>query len=239
MGLESLQREIEKYANPEKVKIYKNFHKTHSDGYAKNESFMGITVPNIRKVALNNLDISYSDILKLLSSNVHEEKYVAAEIVAGKYKKEIEKRKEIFDFYINNADKFSGWDLVDTTSSQTILHFLFHFGKEYPIYKVLLTNLAKSSNIWSRRIAIVSTYYFIRNGKFQETLKISEILLKDNHDLIHKATGWMLRELGKRKVSVLDGFLRKNYKKMPRTMLRYSIEHFPEEKRQKYLKGEI
>lgn len=238
MSLTEIKSTLHALANPEKVEIYKNFHKTKEDGYAKGEEFIGVTIPNIRKVALNNIDISYNEILKLLASNVHEEKYVAAEILSAKYKKTSNK-KELFDFYIDNASKLTGWDLVDTTAPQIAGHFLYHFGKEYSVYKSLLSNLAKSSNLWERRIAIVSTYYFIKNNDFSETLKIAEILLNDKHDLIHKAVGWMLREVGKKDISILKGFLKKHYKIMPRTMLRYAIERFPEAKRKAYLKSKV
>lgn len=235
MVLEKAKKELKKYANPEKVKIYKNFHKTDENGYASGETFIGVTIPNIRKVALNNTELSEKDILTLLGSKIHEEKYLAAEILTAQYSA-FKDKKDIFDFYINNSDKFSGWDLVDTTASQIAGHFLFHFGREYPIYKILLTNMAKSSNLWQRRISIVSTYYLIKKNRFDETIKIAEILLKDKHDLIHKAVGWMLREIGKRDKKTLENFLKKHYKEMPRTMLRYSIERFPEKERRMYLK---
>ncbi len=238
MTIEKVKNELKSCANPEKIKIYKNFHKTSSGNYASGEEFLGITCPDMRKVAMNNLDLSNRDILKLLGSNIHEEKYVAAEIIAGKYETYLNK-KEIFDFYINNASKFSGWDLVDTTASRVVGHFLFHFRKEYPDYRIILTNLAKSSNIWQKRIAIISTNYFIKNNQFENTIKISEILIKDNHDLIHKAVGWMLREVGKKNLALLKNFLKKHYKKMPRTMLRYSIEKFDKDKRKRYLRVEI
>lgn len=238
MSLSLIKKKLQSYSNKNKVKIYKNFHKTGKEGYASGEKFLGITVPNIRKVALNNLNLSNEDILVLLNSNIHEEKYLATEIIVGKYNLSNDK-KDIFDFYIDNASKMSGWDLVDNSASRVAGKFLYYFGKEYPIYKILLTGLAKSSNIWERRIAIVSTYYFIKKGDFSETLKVSEILLNDKHDLIHKAVGWMLRELGKRDEKSLKEFLNKHYNSMPRTMLRYSIEKFPEKERKAYLKGEI
>ena len=234
MTIEKVKNELKSCANPEKIKIYKNFHKTSSGNYASGEEFLGVTVPDIRKIAMNNLDLSNRDILKLLESNIHEEKYVAAEIIAGKYKTSLNK-KGVFDFYIKNASKLSGWDLVDTTASQVVGHFLFHFGKEYPAYKIILANLAKSSNIWQKRIAIISTYYFIKNNKFDETLRISQILINDEHDLIHKAVGWMLREVGKRDLKILEDFLKKYHKSMPRTMLRYAIEKFSDKKRKEYL----
>ncbi len=231
MNITKIKEELNKHANPAKAKTYSNFHKTDSKGYAKGEKFLGVTVPNIRKIALNNLNLSYAEILKLLKSNIHEEKYVAAEALAGKYASSLNK-KEVFDFYIRNASKISGWDLVDTTASQIAGNYLLNREKK------ILYKLAKSDSIWERRISIIATYYFIKNNEFKETLKIAEILLKDKHDLIQKAVGWMLREVGKRDSTVLKAFLKKHYKEMPRTMLRYAIERFTEKERKTYLKRE-
>lgn len=230
----SLKRELISESNPSKIEIYKNFHKTNLNGYAKGETFLGVTVPKIRKIAKKYLDIPYEDILNLLSSNVHEEKYIASEILAEKYNIS-DNKKEIFDFYINNAGKFTGWDLVDTTASQIAGNFLYHFGKDYPAYKILLSKLSKSSNLWEKRISIVATHYFIKNNDFNIALEISRNLLKDKHDLIHKAMGWTLREVGKKDEKALEKFLKENYNNLPRTTLRYSIERFPLEKRKYYL----
>src|SRR3989344_7152767 len=234
--MQSLIKDLHTLKNGQKIAIYKNFHKTGDEGYAKGEEFLGITVPQLRKLAIKYQDTSFHDIKKLLRSRIHEEKYLAVLILVEKYKREKNSRKKVIDFCIENASLFSGWDLVDTVAPSVIGHFLYHMGRDYPAYKKLLANLAKSSNLWERRIAIISTSYFIRQNQFDETIKISEILLNDCHDLIHKAVGWMLREVGKKDISSLKGFLNNHYKEMPRTMLRYAIEKFPEKERQKYLK---
>ena len=270
--MQSLIKDLHTLKNGQKIAIYKNFHKTGDEGYAKGEEFLGITVPQLRKLAIKYQDTSFHDIKKLLRSRIHEEKYLAVLILVEKYQKHDESarvfgnevseaskivdfrsldargavgprhekeknsRKKVFDFCIENASLFSGWDLVDTVAPSIFGHFLYHMGRDYPAYKKLLANLAKSSNLWERRIAIISTSYFIRQNQFDETIKISEILLNDCHDLIHKAVGWMLREVGKKDISSLKGFLNNHYKEMPRTMLRYAIEKFPEKERQKYLK---
>ncbi len=234
-SITTLRAELRKAANPAKVTVYKNFHKTSTEGYAYGEEFLGVTVPTIRKIALANLDLSLGDLFILLSSKIHEEKYLAAEMLVGKYYASSNK-KAIFDLYIEHASGFSGWDLVDTSAPHIVGHFLYSFGKEYPIYKILLSQLAHSSNLWERRIAIVSTYHFIKNKQFDETLRVATILLTDKHDLIQKAVGWMLREVGKRDDHVLKTFLNQHYKVMPRTMLRYALERLSASERTVYMK---
>ncbi|HIH52449.1 MAG TPA: DNA alkylation repair protein, partial [Nanoarchaeota archaeon] len=168
-------------------------------------------------------------IQKLLDSEIHEYRLIAGLILIKKFEKDPE---VIFNFYIKNARRFNNWDLVDLTAPRIVGNFLKDKNKK------IIYNLARSKNIWEKRIAIVSTLYFIvKENNFSDTLKISEIILGDSHDLIHKAVGWMLREVGKRNVELLKDFLKINYKKIPRTTLRYSIERFSEEERKKFLKG--
>ena len=145
-----------------------------------------------------------------------------------KYQK-VDEKRDIFDFYLKNTKRINNWDLVDLSASKIVGTYLLDKPKD------VLYKLAKSNNLWERRISIISTSEFIRNNKFGDTLKIAEILLKDEHDLIHKAVGWMLREIGKKNQAIEETFLKKHYKKMPRTMLRYAIEKFPEKKRKSYL----
>jgi len=154
-------------------------------------------------------------------------------ILVQRYENNISERKMIFEFYLNHTRYVNNWDLVDLSADKIVGRYMIDKDKS------ILYKLAKSSNFWKRRIAIISTFYFIKNGQFEDTLNISEILINDNHDLIQKAVGWMLREVGKRNISVLENFLKKHYKNMPRTMLRYAIERFPENKRKAYLKGKI
>lgn len=174
------------------------------------------------------------DIQELLNSEVHEKRLIALLILIKKYKKsDSEGKKEIFNFYLKNTKNIKNWDLVDLSCRDIIGNFLLDKNRD------LLCKLAKSKNLWEKRIAIISTSEFIRNNQFEDTLKISEILLDDKHDLIHKAVGWMLREVGKKNLKAEEDFLKKHYKKMPRTMLRYAIERFEEKKRLSYLNGEI
>ena len=233
-----LSNELRKLANLEKSKVLQKFFKTGKGEYAEGDVFLGLTVPKSRKIAKKYSNIIFQDVESLLSSKIHEERLIALLILVERFNKSPNK-KEIFDFYLNNTKYINNWDLVDLTADKIVGNFLFNFSKDYPVYKILLTNLAKSSNLWERRIAIISTFHFIKNNQFNDTLKIAEILLNDKHDLIHKAIGWMLREIGKRSEETEEQFLKKHYKSMPRTMLRYAIERFTQKKREAYLKGEI
>jgi len=232
--LNQLKKELNKKANPEKAKILQKFFKTGKGQYGEGDIFLGIIVPEQRKIAKQFQEIPITDLQYLLNSNIHEKRLIALLILIEKYKKSSEKDKEIiFNFYIDNSKKINNWDLVDLSAPNIVGDFLLEKPKD------ILYELAKSENLWKKRISIVSTYQFIKNNKFQDTLQIAEILLKDKHDLIHKAVGWMLRELGKKNQELEEFFLKKHYKQMPRTMLRYAIEKFKEDKRQDYLKGRI
>jgi 3-methyladenine DNA glycosylase AlkD len=172
--------------------------------------------------------------MQLLGSTIHEERFFALLILISKYSKGNEAvKKRIYELYLQNTQFINSWDLVDGSAQHIVGAFLMDKRKE-PLYL-----LAKSKNLWERRIAILSTFHFIKHDKYAETLKISKILLSDEQDLIHKAVGWMLREIGKRHMLTEEIFLKKHYKRMPRTMLRYAIEKFPESKRRKYLRGDL
>jgi 3-methyladenine DNA glycosylase AlkD len=232
--LNKLKIEIEKSRDDEQAKILRRFFKTGKGEYGEGDVFLGIKVPIQRKISKKYLDLSLSKVKELLKSKIHEYRLIGLLILLDKYKKSSEKEKEeIFNFYLNNIRHINNWDLVDLTAPGIVGDFLLNKDKK------ILYSLANSENIWSKRIAIVSTYNFIRKCEFEDTLTLAEILLKDNHDLIHKAVGWMLREVGKRDKKILEDFLKFHYKKMPRTMLRYAIEKFSEEKRKAYLRGEI
>lgn len=239
MSLKELRSDLKKVADPKRAKLSQRFFKTGKGQYGEGDIFIGITVPDTRKIAVKYGDLSLTEIKELLRSEIHEERLCALHILVNNFNKYYSKRIEIFDFYMDNLKYVNNWDLVDTSAHYIIGQYLYHIGKEYHIYKILLTNLAKSSNLWERRIAIISTFYFIRNNDFSESLKISKMLLNDKKDLIHKAVGWMLREIGKKDLEVLESFLKVNYKIMPRTMLRYAIEKLPESKRLSYLKGKV
>lgn len=234
MSLDTIRDEIKKNADPKQAVILQRFFKTGKGEYGEGDVFYGIKVPVQRTIAKKFSELALPDLRKLLGSKIHEERLIAAFILVGRYKKaEGKKKKEIFEFYLKNRKGINNWDLVDLTAPKIIgLHLL---DKE----KDLLYKLAKSNDLWDKRIAIISTQAFIREHFFEDTLNISEILLHDKHDLIHKAVGWMLREIGNRDLRTEEEFLIKHYKSIPRTMLRYAIEKFPEQKRIKYLKGRI
>lgn len=229
--LGDLRSEIQKLANPQKAKILSGYFKTGKGEYGYGDKFLGINVPDVRKVAKGYVGLSLPDVKKLLQSKIHEQRSAAVEILLMQYQKGDEKKKkEIFSFCLANTKYINNWDLVDGLAPKIIGSWLSDKSKEI-IYK-----LAVSENLWERRIAIISTLTFIRNGQFEDTFKIAEILLKDEHDLIHKAVGWMLREVGKLDRGAEERFLDRHCSRMPRTALRYAIEKFPQNLRQRYLK---
>lgn len=234
---------LSKLKNPIKAKILAGFFKTGKGEYGEGDIFWGINVPDQRKIAKEFVDLSNSYLEELLKSGVHEQRLTALLILTYQYEKFFDKRKKIFDFYVKNIKYINNWDLVDVTAPRIIGEYLFDekVSAEAKVKKEggsreLLYKLVHSKKLWEKRIAIISTLYFIKQGGFSDTLKIAEILLKDKHDLIHKAVGWMLREVGKKDEVVLHNFLKKHSKEMPRTALRYSIERLPEEYRKHYLK---
>ena len=228
--LDQIKRDLSKLSNPEKAKKLSGFFKTGKGEYGEGDIFLGISVPEQRKVAKRYLDLPLSDLQELLSSKIHEHRLTALLILVSKYGKTNNSGKEeIFRFYLKNTENINNWDLVDLSAPKIIGDYLFN--KDTSI----LFKLAKSDNLWERRIAILSTFKFIRNNDFEDALSISELLLHDEHDLIHKAVGWMLREIGKRDQEIEERFLSKYYMQMPRTMLRYAIEKFDENKRKFYL----
>ncbi len=232
--------ELKKKADPDKVAIYQGFFKTGKGEYGEGDVFLGVTVPESRKVAKMFLHLSSNEIEKSLFSKYHEERLVVLLILVEKFKYGNEKtKKEIYDFYIKNTKLINNWDLVDTSAPYLLGEWLVDNPRD------ILYKLAKSDNLWEKRISIISCFAFLRRNDFKDALKISKILIDDKHDLIHKAVGWMLREIGKKDLEVEEKFLKEKingtarYKKMPRTMLRYAIEKFDKEKRKKYLDGEI
>jgi len=233
--LKKLISELDTLSNKEKAEIHSKFFKTGNGDYGEGSIFLGIPVPILRKVAKRYQTLSLDNIQKLLDDKIHTYRFVAIIILVKEYEMgNDEKKKEIYEFYLKNLSNINNWDLVDVSAPNIIGNYLYNQPKI--IAKKTLQTLAISKNLWKRRIAIVSTFFFIRQNRFEETIEITKILLKDKHDLIHKACGWMLREVGKRNQKVLESFLDENIKKMPRTMLRYSIEKFEEGKRKSYLK---
>lgn len=212
---------MNKLKNRGKGEFFKRFFKTGPGQYGEGDVFLGLTVPQQRIIAGKYRDLSLPDIQQLLDSKIHEFRLTGLFILVDKYKKsDIAKKEKIAKFYLKNAKKINNWDLVDLSADKILGDYLLDRDKSI-IYK-----LAKSENLWEKRISILSTFNFIKNGKYDDALKIYEIHLKDKHELIHKAVGWMLRELGKRNLALELKFLDKHYKIMPRTMLRYSIEKF-------------
>lgn len=232
-ALEIRQR-LRRLADPEKAKVLRRFFKTGPGEYGEGDLFLGITVPVIREQVREFFGTPLPEVVKLLKSPVHEERLLALLLFVKKYEKGGDAlKKKIYTLYLKNTRHINNWDLVDLTAEKIVGPFLAD-GKRQPLY-----HLTKSKSLWERRIAILSTFHFIKNREFSDTLNISRMLLMDEHDLIHKAVGWMLREVGKRDAPVLEKFLVRHYRAMPRTMLRYAIERFPERKRQKYLNGRV
>ncbi|MFH1832848.1 MAG: DNA alkylation repair protein [Candidatus Levyibacteriota bacterium] len=232
MDCKSIQKDLQKLQDPKKAKLLSGFFKTGKGEYGEGDVFLGIPVPLQRKVVKKYIELSLTELQKLLDSKIHEHRLTALLILVDKYKKAEQAEKEkIFNFYLKNAKNINNWDLVDLTAPNIVGDYLLSKGCHPERSEGSLYKLAKSKNLWEKRISILATFAFIKNNQFKDTLKIAEILLNDTHDLIHKAVGWMLRELGKRNQKVEEKFLRKNYKKMPRTMLRYSIEKFSAEKK--------
>jgi 3-methyladenine DNA glycosylase AlkD len=226
--IEEIKKELNKKANKEKAKILARFFKTGKGEYGEGDVFIGIRVPDQREVAKKFKEVSFKDLNELIKSDIHEYRLTALLILIFRYKTDKEKA---FKFYIKNTKKINSWDLVDLSAPNIIGDYLIDKDRS------ILYDFAKSEDLWEKRIAIISTFTFIKNNDFKDVFKISEILLNDKHDLIHKAVGWMLREIGKRDIEMEKIFLKKYYKKMPRTMLRYAIEKFPEQERKRILKS--
>ena len=234
MNLKELKKTIRANADKDHAKTMQWFFKTGKGEYGEGDKFVGIKVPVQRKIAKQFSKLNLEDLQILLDSKIHEERLISLLILVAKYDKADEKEREnIYAFYKKNSKKINNWDLVDLSAPKIIGAHLLNRDKK------ILYKYAYSKNLWQKRISIISTYSFIKNRDFKTTLEISDILLNDDHDLIHKAVGWMLREVGKQDMNTLEKFLKKRYNKMPRTMLRYSIEKFPEKKRKRYLVGKI
>ncbi len=232
----NIKKDLQKHKKSNHAKILQRFFKTRPGEYGEGDVFLGLKTQETRSVAQKYQELSFSNLKKLLSSKIHEERVVAIMILNYRFEKaDIAKKSEIYKFYLKNLSGVNNWDLVDSSAHKIIGEYL----RLSKASRKILYKLSKSKNLWERRISIISTFQFIKNGEFKETLKIAKILLKDKEDLIHKATGWMLREVGKRNLVIEERFLKKHYKTMPRTMLRYAIERIPEKRRQAYLKGKI
>jgi 3-methyladenine DNA glycosylase AlkD len=234
--LNEIQNSIRSLADTEKAEHYQRFFKTGKGEYGDGDVFLGIRVPEVRKLSKEFKDISLRILSELLKSKFHEERQLALFILVLKCKNKKmndSTKATIYNLYLNSTKYINNWDLVDASAEHVVGAYLINRNKN-KLYK-----LAKSESLWERRISIMSTFHFIKNNEFEYTLKIAEMLLADKEDLIHKAVGWMLREIGNRNLNTEEIFLKHHYKIIPRTMLRYAIEKFPEGKRQKYLKSLI
>jgi 3-methyladenine DNA glycosylase AlkD len=229
MKLTDLKKELAAAADPERARSSAWFFKTGKGQYGHGDRFIGLTVPTMRRIAHRYSHLALADVEKLLASPIHEHRFVALEILVAQYERE--NTRAIFDFYLKHAGFVNNWDLVDTSAPYIVGQHLLTRRRK------VLYRLAKSRNLWERRIAIVSTMALIRAGEIEDTFAISKLLLADDHDLIHKAVGWMLREAGKQSVPALLRFLKQNYDALPRTTLRYAIERFPVTQRKRMLAG--
>jgi 3-methyladenine DNA glycosylase AlkD len=233
--LSQLKKDLAKLANPFQAEVCRRFFKTSKGEYAYGDLFLGIKVLLLRQVAKKYLNLSFIKLQLLLNSKIHEYRLIALLILVLNYRRQNtqEGKKQLVNFYLKNTNNINNWDLVDLSCSYILGDWCLHNNPQ------ILYNLARSSNFWERRIAIVSTWSFIRQNYYSVTLEISRILFKDNHVLLHKAVGWMLREVGKRNKKILIDFLKQNYSKMPRLMLRYAIEKLSDSEKNYYLKKSL
>ena len=267
LGLVALRKEIKAISSSERAKAHLWFFKTGEGQYGFGDKFVGLTVPQQRVLAKKYKDLPIADVKRLLQSEIHEERLIALFLLVSQFQKgDAKTKKAIYDFYLSNTKYVNNWDLVDSSADRIVGEYLLsvrHSGAERSgaiesvkeskkvmrFYRAsalqddslrVLKKLALSENIWERRIAAIATYQFIKSGDCRMTFRIAELLLHDKHDLIHKAVGWMLREAGKRcSQEEEERFLKKHYKNMPRTMLRYAIERFDPDLKKAYMTGMI
>jgi 3-methyladenine DNA glycosylase AlkD len=234
MVIPAIRKELESLANPGHAAILQRFFKTGPGQYGEGDRFRGLRVPVLRKVAKKYRHLSLAEAGRLLQSAFHEDRFLALLILIDHYYRGDKAcRDEIHRFYLDHSGWVNNWDLVDASAPHLVGHYLNDRARDP------LIRLAASRVLWERRMAIIATFHFIKQGDYDDTLRVARLLLGDPEDLIHKAVGWMLREVGKRQVTVAEAFLQAHYRNMPRTMLRYAIERFPEARRQAYLKGAV
>jgi 3-methyladenine DNA glycosylase AlkD len=223
---------LRRLARPESVPVLRKFFKTGPGEYGEGDVFIGVGLPQLRKVCRECRGLPLNQVARLLRSRVHEERLLALLLLVDVFRHgSTTERGRIYKLYLANTRFINNWDLVDSSAHHIVGGWLANRNR------ASLRRLARSASVWERRIAIIATLHFIRAGEFDDTFLIADLLLRDRHDLIHKAVGWMLREVGNRDGAAERGFLKGRYARMPRTMLRYAIEKFPERERRRYLRG--
>ena len=231
---EQIHMRLQKLGSKERAIGAARYFKTGPGEYGEGDVFLGLSAPELRRLAKEYQSISIGDAIELLRSHLHEVRVLALLILIHIYQKgDAATRKQVYEAYLSNTEFINNWDLVDVSAAHIVGDYLLDKSRR-PLYK-----LAESRSLWERRISIIATARFIKAGDFADTFKLSKRLLADKEDLMHKAVGWMLREVGKRDLASLEAFLKEHYRNMPRTMLRYAIERFAEPRRQMYLKGKI
>lgn len=232
--MDDLRQELQEAAEPERVEVLQRFFKTGPGGYGEGDVFIGVRVPAARRVASRFDDLGLDDVLELLRSPVHEERFVALVCLVRRYERgDGATRQRVYDLYLENTDWVNNWDLVDVSAPHIVGARLLDRGTAG---REVLDRLARARSVWERRISILATFAFIRAGDHQDTLRLARVLLRDEHDLIHKAVGWMLREVGKRDQALLVGFLKLHASEMPRTMLRYAVERLDPQTRERLMR---
>jgi 3-methyladenine DNA glycosylase AlkD len=232
MKAEQLRKKLRQLANPSIASHSQRFFKTAKGEYGEGDRFLGVRVPILRQQVKDFQEMSLKEVARVLESEYHEERLCALLLLVRQFELGSEElRGEIYQLYLNYTRYINNWDLVDSSAHQIVGGYLIERDRS------ALYRLVESFSLWERRIAIIASYHFIKNLQFEDTMALARLLLNDEHDLMHKAVGWMLREVGNRDRKLEEAFLKKHYKKMPRTMLRYAIEKFPEPLRQSYLKG--
>lgn len=232
--LTDIRRDVRELSNTRDAEFLQRFFKTALGEYGEGDRFLGVRVPQLRALVRTHRGLAHEDAIELLHSHWHEERLLALLLFVEKYRRgAAPERERIYQAYMTNTAYINNWDLVDASAEHIVGPHLD------PDDIGVLERLAVSDSLWERRIAILSSFHWIRQGTFHPTLRLAEILLTDSHDLIHKAVGWMLREVGKRNIEREEEFLKMHYRVMPRTMLRYAIERLPETRRQQYLRGDV
>ena len=233
MSAEDVKKELARVASPEKAAYLPRFFKALPGGYAEGDVFLGVTVPEQRRVARRHRDLPLSEVAELVRSPVHEHRFTGLLVLVARFESgESSTRERLFAFCREHLARVNHWDLVDLVAPRLIGPHLV----EHPETRPLLDTWVRSASVWERRIAIMSTWAFIRRGEVEETLRLAGLLVEDRHEMVHKAVGWMLREVGKKDRAREEAFLERHAARMPRTMLRYALEHFSPERRVYYMR---